>query len=98
MLPLTGAWIENKRRMRGAKGGKKDYRHEAVELSGLDHLPKPELLFVDGALAGFARRSRRFCIFHLPWLRRVRHSPTLSLSLSSLFFFHGILDLLVTSY
>ena len=67
----------------GAKGGRKGHRHEAVELSGLDHLPKPELLFVDGALAGFETRSRRFCILLLPW--RVRHSPSLSLSPVSVF-------------
>ena len=31
----------------------RSYRHEAVELAGLNHLAEPELLFINGGLAGF---------------------------------------------
>lgn len=48
--------------------GERDYRDEAVELGGLDHLAEPELLLVDGALAGLARRSRRLRVLHPPGL------------------------------
>lgn len=49
------------------------YRHEAVELSGLNHLAEAEILLLNGTSAGLAGGSRRLGIFYLPWLLGVRH-------------------------
>lgn len=58
------------------------YRHEAIELGGLDHFPKPEGFLLDVTLATSARWSPWLRILHLPWLWRVRHCLPSSLSLS----------------
>lgn len=68
--------------------GEVSYRHDAVELGGLDHLAEAERLLFNGGFAGLARRSRRLRVLHLPWLLglRVLHSslsPFLSLQLRS---------------
>lgn len=54
------------------KGGE-EYRHETVELFGLDHFAEPENLFVDDTFAGLAGRTSRLGVLRLPCLLRVRH-------------------------
>lgn len=50
-----------------------EYRHETVELGGLNHLAEAKILLLNGTFAGLAGGSRRLGIFNLPWLLGFRH-------------------------
>lgn len=63
-----------------------EYRHEAVELGGLNHLAKAEVLLLNGTFAGLAGGSRRLGIFHLPWLLGIRHFHLNSKTFPALWF------------
>lgn len=78
----------NKKWEKMERGISKLYRHEAVEVSRLDHLAQPECFLFNGAFAGLARRSSRLGVLRFPGLLRVRHSSySLSLTRESHFWF-----------